>query len=123
MDAESASYYGMPVGAYVQEVTPGYAAEKAGLKAKDIIVALGDYKVTSVSELTRALREYEPGDTTTVTVYRSGTEVTLNITLTEKPQTTTTNTQPETAEPQPNGEMPENGSYEEWYDYFFGDKG
>ena len=39
VDADSASYYGMPVGAYVAEVTPGYAAEKAGLRAKDIIVS------------------------------------------------------------------------------------
>ena len=29
MDKATASYYGMPVGAYVQEVTPGYCAEEA----------------------------------------------------------------------------------------------
>ena len=109
VDAESASYYGMPVGAYVAEVTPGYAAEKAGLRAKDIIVSLGDYKVGSVSDLTRALRHFAAGDTTTIVVYRGGAEQVLSITLDEKPQQeTTTATEP----------MPESGSYEEWYKYF-----
>ena len=111
MDAESASYYGMPVGAYVAEVTPGYAAEKAGLQVKDIIVALGDYEVTSVSELTRALRNFEAGETTTVTIYRGGAEKVLPITLDEKPQETETT--PAMTEP-----MPESGSFEEWYNYF-----
>ena len=111
VDAESASYYGMPMGAYVQEVTAGYAAEEAGLKAKDIIVALGDYEVGSVSELTRALRNFSAGDTTTITVYRGGMEKVLTITLDEKPQETTAESTP--AEP-----MPQSGSYEEWYNYF-----
>ena len=112
MDKESADYYGMPMGAYVQEVTPGYAAEKAGLKVKDIIVALGDHQVTSVNELTRALRNFEAGETTTLTIYRSGMEQVLSITLDEKPQETTT------AAPATTESMPESGSFEEWYNYF-----
>lgn len=111
VDAESASYYGMPVGAYVQEVTPGYAAEAAGLKVKDIIVALGDYKVGSVSELTRTLRNFSAGETTTITVYRGGAEKVLTITLDEKPQNT------ETVPASTEG-MPQTGSFEEWYNYF-----
>ena len=110
VDTESAGYYGIPVGAYVAEVTPGYAAEKAGLRAKDIIVALGDYKVGSVSDLTRALRHFAAGDTTTIVVYRGGAEQVLSITLDEKPQQ---ETNASATEP-----MPENGSYEEWYNYF-----
>ena len=111
VDAESASYYGMPVGAYVQEVTPGYAAEAAGLKVKDIIVALGDYKVGSVSELTRTLRNFSAGETTTITVYRGGAEKVLTITLDEKPQNTETT-------PASTEGMPQSGSFEEWYNYF-----
>ena len=109
VDAESANYYGIPLGAYVAEVTPGYAAETAGLKAKDIIVALGDYKVTSVSQLTRALRHFAAGETTTITVYRGGAEKILTITLDEKPQDTTA-AAPETTET-----MPANGSVEDWF--------
>lgn len=117
VDAESANYYGLPLGAYVAEVTPGYAAEKAGLRAKDIIVALGDYKVESLSDLTRALRNFAAGDTTTITIYRGGAEQILPVTLDEKPQDTTAAT--EVTEPV----MPEGSSYGGWYDFvapFFG---
>ena len=119
MDKATASYYGMPVGAYVQEVTPGYCAEEAGIQAKDIIVKLGDYEVGSLTDLTRALRRFKAGDTTQITVYRGGAEVVLTITLDEKPVDTGT-TVPEEA---PQGQMPQNGNYDEWYDYFFGGKG
>ena len=122
MDTATASYYGLPVGAYVQEVTPGYCAEEAGLQAKDIIVAIGDIDVDNVSELTKALRKFKAGDTTTVTVFRSGREVTMSITLDEKPQETPV----EVPSVPGNGQMPEDGSYEDWYNYFypfFGDKG
>ncbi len=115
MDASTASYYGLPVGAYVQEVTAGNCAEKAGLKAKDIIVGLGDYEIKSVSDLTKALRKFKAGDTTLITVFRSGQELSLSITLDEKPRAT------ETEIPAPTGgNLPENGSYEDWYNYFFG---
>ena len=122
MDTTTASYYGLPVGAYVQEVTSGYCAERAGLQAKDIIVALGDYEVESISDLTKALRKFKAGDTTTITVFRSGQELSLSITLDEKPQETTT----EDSTISGNGQMPEDGSYEDWYNYFapfFGGKG
>ena len=110
MNPEAAEYYGYPVGAYVQEVTPGYCAEAAGLQVDDIIVALGTHKVKGLSDLTRILRNMEPGETTTITVWRGGEELVLEITLDEKPK--------ETELPQPSGEMPKDGSYEEWYEYF-----
>ena len=85
MDPEAANYYGIPVGAYVQEVTPGYAAQRAGLRAKDIIVELGGYEVRNVNGLTRALRHFEAGDETTIVVYRGGQRMTITIVLDEKP--------------------------------------
>ena len=119
MDKQTASYYGLPVGVYIQEVTPGYCAEKAGLQAKDIIVKLGDYEIGSLTDLTRALRNFKAGDSTTITVYRGGAEKVLSITLDEKPADVNAAVPEET----PEGQMPENGSYQEWYDYFFGGKG
>ena len=118
MNQEAASIYRLPLGAYVQEVTPGYCAEKAGVQAEDIIIGLGEYEVSSVSDLTRALRKFNAGDTTTITVFRSGAEVKLSITLDEKPVSTET-----VPGDSGYGQMPEDGSYEEWYDFFFGGKG
>jgi serine protease Do len=114
VDAATASHYGLPVGAYVQEVTEGYCAEKAGLQAKDIIVAVGPHKVDGVSGLVKVLRKFKAGETTTITVFRGGQELSLTITLDEKPQTTEAG-----SEQLPGaGEMPQEGSYEDWYNYF-----
>ena len=115
MDSSTATMYGLPAGAYVSSVEAGSAAEKAGIMPQDIITAVGEYEVGSRTELTVVLRRFSAGDITTVTVYRSGQELELTITFDEKPQETTV------VETVP-GEMPENGSYEEWYDYFFGDR-
>lgn len=84
--AQSAQQYGVPAGAYVQSVVFGGAAQRCGIKTGDIIVNLGGYNVTCVTELSRALRNFKAGDTTTVTVYRSGREINLSITLDEKPR-------------------------------------
>ena len=116
MDEQTAAYYGFPVGVYIQEITPGYCAEKAGLQAKDIIVKLGDYKVERLTDLTRALRNFKAGDTTEITVYRGGAEVTVQITLDEKPVDASAAVPQE----QPEGQMPQDGSYEEWFEFFFG---
>ena len=114
MDTQMAELYGLPVGAYVDSVEAGGAAAKAGIQAKDIIIGLGDYTIRNMSELTRALRSFQPGDTTTVYIYRSGAQLQLQITLMERPQETGT-----TTPSQPESGMPNEGSYEDWYDYFF----
>ena len=85
MDPAQADYFGLPVGVYVQEATPGFCAEAAGVQAKDIIVALGEFEVSTLSELTRTLRNFSAGETTTITVFRSGQKMVLDITLDAKP--------------------------------------
>ena len=115
-DEESAAMYGLPTGARIEEVVKGGAADRAGLQPKDIIIDLGGHKVSNITDLTRALRKFKAGDTTTVTILRSGREMTLDILLDEKPQDTTA----AAPVPQPEGQMPGSGNYEDWYDYFFG---
>ena len=56
-------------------------AEKAGVLPRDIIVGIGDDPVTSRNELDRVLEQYSGGESTTITVWRAGREVTLDITL------------------------------------------
>ena len=116
MDPEAAAYYGMPVGAYVQEVTPGYCAQRAGLQPKDIIVAVGEYEVKNISGLSRVLRNFKAGDTTTITVSRGGELQVLVITLDEKPRVT--ETEPTIEWPDDAENMPQDGSFEEWFNYF-----
>ena len=85
VDSDSASYYGLPTGAYVSEVIADSCAQKAGVMVKDIIIAVGDHTVGSVNDLSRALRNYKAGDTVELTVSRGGQQVTLTVTLDEKP--------------------------------------
>ena len=116
-DAEAAAKYGLPTeGAYVLTVEEGAAAHRAGIQPKDLIVKLDTYEVGSVTDLTRALRNFKAGDTTTITVVRSGQELTLDITLDEKPRDLNA------SESDPS--MPSEGDYEDWYEFFrryFGD--
>lgn len=117
-DASAASLYGMPTGAYVVSTVDGGSADRAGIQPKDIIIKLGDYDVSTVLELTRTLRRFKAGDTTSITVIRSGERITMDITLDEKPQEDL-NTSTESTESTES--MPQNGEYDEWYKYFFGD--
>ena len=111
-DSASASAFGLPTGAYVTRVEPGSAAANAGIQPKDMIIQLGDTKITGITTLTRALRNYKAGDTTTITVIRSGNQMELTITLDEKPQASVSSD----SETVP---MPSEGNAEEWYDYYF----
>lgn len=85
MDPDAANYYGMPVGAYVQKVEKGFAADRVGIQPKDIITKLDDAVIKTVNDLTHALRKYEAGDEAVITVYRGGRAMELKITLDEKP--------------------------------------
>ena len=77
--------YGEPEGAFVHETVEGYCAAKAGMLPEDIITQLDSYKITGLSSLTRALRNYKAGDTIEITVWREGQHITLTLTLDEKP--------------------------------------
>lgn len=112
MDPDSVSMYGLPMGAYVVTVVEGGSADRAGVKPKDIITGLGDYTIGSITELTRTLRNFKAGEETSITVVRGGKELTLSITLDERPRDLNNPSYEE--EP----EMPDSGDYDEWYEYF-----
>ena len=111
----NAQYYGLPAGAYIDGTMEGLAAEKGGIKTGDIVVELGGYEVTSVSDLTRVLRKFKPGETVVVRVYRSGQYVQLRVTLDERPQET------EEVPAQPSAPAQgEKDKFKEFYENFFG---
>jgi serine protease Do len=71
-------------GVLVLEVTAGSAAEKAGLKAGDCIVKVGNKNVGSVEDLHRALRDSSSSDEkreVALTVVRDRHEQTLSVQL------------------------------------------
>lgn len=73
-------------GAYVQGVTPGGAADRAGIREGDIIVAVGSDRITAQTTFTEVLFAHAPGETVPVTILRNGREQTLQATLAERPR-------------------------------------
>ncbi len=59
-----------PEGVYVVNVNNGSAAEKAGIKEKDVIVKLNNTPIEKVSELQEQISRFSPGDKVVVWVDR-----------------------------------------------------
>lgn len=73
-----------PAGVAVVDVTGGGAADKAGIRPGDVITRLGGTVITTITSLSEALAANRPGQRTTVTFTRDGTEQTVNVTLGEQ---------------------------------------
>ena len=88
LSPEDAGRFDLPVdsGALVERIVPGSAASDAGVRKGDIITALGDARVMSYGDLLGALRDHEPGDRVTLTIFRNGDETKLEVTLGETSQ-------------------------------------
>jgi len=76
-----AEFFGVQDGVLVRSVRKGSAAEKAGIKAGDVITKVDDSKVTSSMEITRALRNAKSKKTITVTLTRNKHEMPLTVTV------------------------------------------
>ena len=97
---ELAKKYDYPVGIYVQEITSGTAADKAGLKIQDVIVEIEGQKVATVDELNKVKNTYKVGDEITLKIYRDKKYMDIKLTLSE--------TEPEDSE----------GTLQDYYDNY-----
>jgi serine protease Do len=79
-----AEFFGVKEGVLVKAVRRNSAAEKAGMKAGDVIVKVDDSKVNSSSEITRTLRGLRSKKTFTVMVVRNKKEVPLTVTMEDR---------------------------------------
>jgi hypothetical protein len=68
-------------GVKLSGVTAGSPADKAGVKAGDIVLAIGSHQVGDLQAMTDALNAFKPGEATTVTVLRATERLTLAVTL------------------------------------------
>jgi hypothetical protein len=71
----------VPKGVKFSDVRAGSPADKAGLKAGDILVMFGDKPVNNLYDFTYALRGSKVGDVVTVKVVRDGKEISAQVTL------------------------------------------
>ncbi|MDZ4664278.1 MAG: Do family serine endopeptidase [Bacteroidota bacterium] len=75
-------------GAYVANLVAGGSAEESGIKSGDVITAIEDMPVNSVSELHEQIARYRPGDKVKVNVIRNEKEVNVTVTLKSLENTT-----------------------------------
>jgi putative serine protease PepD len=68
-------------GARLAAVDSGSAADKAGLRAGDVVTALDDTRITDGRDLSATVRAHTPGDTVTVTYTRGGAGHRATVTL------------------------------------------
>ena len=70
-------------GAEIQSITEGGAAEKAGLKEKDIITKIDDQKISIPDDLSAAIRKHKPGEKVSITYLRDKKEMKASAELTK----------------------------------------
>jgi serine protease Do len=71
----------------VEQVVPGSAADKAGLKVGDVIVKADGKDIKTSDDLRRALQAKKPGDTMALQVVRNGASQTIQVTVGSRPVT------------------------------------
>ena len=68
-------------GVYIYEVSKNGAADKAGIKAGDVLVAIDSVKVTDGASVQEAVSRFSPGEKAMVTVIRDGKEKQFEVTF------------------------------------------
>jgi serine protease Do len=71
--------YGASSGVFVQQVTPGGPASKAGIQASDVIVGMNGQTVKDGDQLVQMISAAEPGAKVTLTVLRDGKTVDMPV--------------------------------------------
>jgi putative serine protease PepD len=71
-------------GAFIEEITPGSAADKSGLKIGDVIISVDGSSVTSPSEVQSAVRSKKAGDSIELEVESGGKQRTVTVELGRK---------------------------------------
>ena len=115
-------------GVFVFSTVPGGAGEKAGLKMGDVITKLNDTEITSMEDLAAAKKGFKAGDTVTLTVFRDGKYIPVQLTFDAQPETTgqeeqeqeQTNPWGNQQTPNPWGDQQTPDDWEDFYRYFYG---
>ncbi|HVP00485.1 MAG TPA: PDZ domain-containing protein [Bryobacteraceae bacterium] len=84
VDGQLAQYFGVKEGVLVRSVLKGSAAEKAGIRAGDVIVRIDDAHVTAPADISNRVRMLR-GKSVQVALVRDHKELTLTATIEDVP--------------------------------------
>ncbi|MBQ2928167.1 MAG: trypsin-like peptidase domain-containing protein [Oscillospiraceae bacterium] len=76
-------YYRMPAGLYITSVDRGSSAYQKGIQDGDILLYIGQDRITSMEDMNTAIYDRQVGDTVEVIIYRAGQQYRVELTLTE----------------------------------------
>ena len=76
-------YYRMPAGLYITYIESDSDAAAKGIVTGDILLALGETRISSEEDLFNALYNLNPGDSVTAIIYRYGKQYQVDLTLSE----------------------------------------
>jgi serine protease Do len=83
-EPQFAEFLGVKEGVLVKSVIKNSAAERAGIKAGDVITKIGDTKVGNSHDITSTLRANHQNRTFTVTVVRNKKEMQITVTIEDR---------------------------------------
>ena len=89
--SEETMGYGLPAGAAVRAVSEDSPAQKAGLQVNDIVTAVNGKEISGRTGLSEAVSAASVGDTLTLTVYRQGKTISVDVTVGEQIQSALAN--------------------------------
>ena len=87
LSGQLGSYFGAPdgTGILVREVRPGMAAEKAGIKAGDVIIKVDGKPVRTLADLRAQLRDKADQKPVNLGILRKGAEMSVAVTMDKQP--------------------------------------
>jgi Do/DeqQ family serine protease len=77
-----------PDGVYIRSVTKGGASDEAGILPNDVIIALNNTVVKTMPEFQELLGRQRPGNIVALTLLRNGQQITTNVTLRNRSNST-----------------------------------
>ena len=116
--------YDISEGVFIYSVEEGSPAAQAGLQMGDVITAIDGKSIASYEELVAAKKGYTAGDTSTLTIYRGGKTMEVQLTWGAQPESTTASddadTTPDTGS---SGNQYSQDDLNDLFRYFFGSRG
>ncbi|MBO4844281.1 MAG: Do family serine endopeptidase [Bacteroidales bacterium] len=70
-------------GVYINEVSKGSSADKAGLKKDDVIISLDQTRIGTMASLQEKVNSFHPGDRADMQIIRDGKPMTVSVTFQE----------------------------------------
>ena len=71
-------------GVRIADLSPDSPAAKVGLQKGDVIIQLGEFKVTNLRDYSDALKSFKPDDVVNLVYLRDGKQISTNIKLAER---------------------------------------